>query len=150
MLWVIQCGQTTAHLSRAAKINAHVVNRGRWCRKRSYFKRLIKLLIWLNFHYFCRVLGSTLNEGHYIIGDFPAYYLFNGLLLVLQVLNVFWFCTIFRMVYLAVITGQVRLFRRMRDVMATTANICSPAVYVTFIVTALKPIASWNFGHIFS
>ena len=74
----------------------------------SFFKRIMKT----NLHCFCRVLGATLDEGHYIVGSFPAYYLFNGLLCTLQVLNVFWFITIFRMVYTAVVRGQVRLLGR--------------------------------------
>ena len=65
-----------------------------------------------NLRCFCRVLGATLDEGHYIVGSFPAYYLFNSLLCTLQVLNVFWFITIFRMVYTAVVRGQVRLLGR--------------------------------------
>ena len=73
-----------------------------------FFKRIMKT----NLHCFCRVLGATLDEGHYIVGSFPAYYLFNGLLCTLQVLNVFWFITIFRMVYTAVVRGQVRLLGR--------------------------------------
>ena len=55
-----------------------------------------------------RILRTSLNEGHHIIGAvYPVYYLFNSLMVTLQVLHVIWFYYICRMVYSFVSKGQV-------------------------------------------
>ena len=55
-----------------------------------------------------RVIRSTLLEGHAIIGDCPPmYYLYNMLLITLQVLHIIWFYMICKMVYLYIVTGKV-------------------------------------------
>ena len=56
-----------------------------------------------------RILSSTMNEGHKVVGAglFGAYWVFNALLCILFVLNCMWFYMILRMVYYYMITGQV-------------------------------------------
>ncbi|KAG7327505.1 hypothetical protein KOW79_009111 [Hemibagrus wyckioides] len=55
----------------------------------------------------CRVLYSTFVESLNFFKPFPAYYLFNGLLLVLQALHIFWANLILRMLYKFVFLGKV-------------------------------------------
>jgi len=55
-----------------------------------------------------RILQSSLNEGHHIIGAvYPVYYLFNSLMCILQVLHIIWFYYICRMLYSYIVKGQV-------------------------------------------
>lgn len=54
-----------------------------------------------------RILWSTLFEATTIVGMAPVYYVYNGLLCILQVLHVLWFCMILRMAYYYVVKGQV-------------------------------------------
>ncbi|KAI4877668.1 hypothetical protein NFI96_021346 [Prochilodus magdalenae] len=56
----------------------------------------------------CRVLYATLVEWLDFFDPFPGYYFFNALLLVLQVLHIFWAYLILRMVYKFVFLGKVR------------------------------------------
>lgn len=56
----------------------------------------------------CRVLHNTLVDAHGLYGVFGAYIVFNGMLLVLQALHIFWFYLILRMLHQYVIHGQVR------------------------------------------
>ena len=58
--------------------------------------------------FFHRVLRSSYYESYAIVGPFTSHSLFNSLLLTLQVLHVFWFYRILRMVYLYIIKGQVK------------------------------------------
>eukprot|EP00057_Strongylocentrotus_purpuratus_P018132 XP_011672606.1 PREDICTED: ceramide synthase 5 [Strongylocentrotus purpuratus] len=53
------------------------------------------------------IIYSAVFHSLEIIGPFPAYYLFNGLLIILQILNSFWFFLIACMVYRALAHGQV-------------------------------------------
>ncbi|XP_030841012.1 ceramide synthase 6 isoform X1 [Strongylocentrotus purpuratus] len=53
------------------------------------------------------IIYSAIFHSLEIIGPFPAYYLFNGLLIILQILNSFWFFLIACMVYRALAHGQV-------------------------------------------
>ncbi|TSK53726.1 Ceramide synthase 4 [Bagarius yarrelli] len=55
----------------------------------------------------CRVLYSTFVESLDFFKPFPAYYLFNGLLLVLQALHMFWAYLILRMLYKFIFLGKV-------------------------------------------
>ncbi|XP_030841018.1 ceramide synthase 6 isoform X2 [Strongylocentrotus purpuratus] len=55
----------------------------------------------------CGIIYSAIFHSLEIIGPFPAYYLFNGLLIILQILNSFWFFLIACMVYRALAHGQV-------------------------------------------
>jgi len=57
--------------------------------------------------WYCRILRSTLFEGHVIIGFRNIYYYYNGLLCALQVLHCIWFYMILRMVYFYVFKGEV-------------------------------------------
>ena len=56
----------------------------------------------------CRVLRCTMVDSLDLYGVFPAYKVFNGMLLVLQALHIFWFYLILRMLHQYVIKGQVR------------------------------------------
>jgi hypothetical protein len=64
--------------------------------------------------FFCsfisRILYSTTIEGPQIVNLdslFPAYYIFNVLLYILQVLHLFWFYIICRVAYKSVMSGKV-------------------------------------------
>ncbi|XP_061471230.1 ceramide synthase 5 isoform X2 [Rhineura floridana] len=54
-----------------------------------------------------RILNTTLFESWEIIGPFPSWWLFNGLLLTIQVLHVIWFYYIIRIAYKALARGKV-------------------------------------------
>ena len=54
-----------------------------------------------------RIIRSTLVEGHTIVGFFPMYYVYNFLLMILQVLHIIWFIMICRLVHEFVVTGKV-------------------------------------------
>uniref|UniRef100_A0A8C6M3E3 Ceramide synthase 5 n=1 Tax=Nothobranchius furzeri TaxID=105023 RepID=A0A8C6M3E3_NOTFU len=54
------------------------------------------------------VLNSTMFESWAIVGPFPSWWLFNILLLVLQVLHIFWSYLIFRIALKALLRGKVR------------------------------------------
>ena len=56
----------------------------------------------------CRVLHCTMVESYWLFGIFGAYKVFNGMLLTLQALHIFWFYLILRMLHQYVIHGQVR------------------------------------------
>ncbi|XP_005999359.1 ceramide synthase 5 isoform X2 [Latimeria chalumnae] len=53
------------------------------------------------------ILKTTLFESWEIIGPYPSWWLFNGLLLVLQVLHIIWSCLILRVAYKAMVKGKV-------------------------------------------
>ncbi|XP_053369805.1 ceramide synthase 4a isoform X1 [Clarias gariepinus] len=63
----------------------------------------------------CRVLYSTFMESLDFFKPFPGYYLFNGLLLVLQALHIFWAYLILRMVYKFIFLGKVEKDERSDD-----------------------------------
>ena len=63
------------------------------------------ILLHASFLFLCSVLYSTMLEAPALIAWFPVYYIFNGLLMVLQVLHVLWSCMIARIV-LNAITGH--------------------------------------------
>ena len=56
-----------------------------------------------------RVVYSVLVESWDIIGPYQSWWLLNGLLLVLQVLHVFWFYLIARIAIKALFKGKVSL-----------------------------------------
>ncbi|KAJ8259325.1 hypothetical protein COCON_G00183370 [Conger conger] len=53
------------------------------------------------------ILHTTLFESWEIVGPYPSWWLFNGLLLVLQVLHIIWSCLIARIAYKAIVRGKV-------------------------------------------
>ncbi|KAM6474408.1 ceramide synthase 5 isoform 2-T2 [Liasis olivaceus] len=53
------------------------------------------------------ILNTTLFESWEIVGPYPSWWLFNGLLLVVQVLHIIWSCFIIRIAYKAVARGKV-------------------------------------------
>lgn len=55
-----------------------------------------------------RVLNSTMFESWAIIGPYPSWWVFNVLLLLLQVMHVFWAYLIFRIAFKAIMRGKVR------------------------------------------
>ena len=56
-----------------------------------------------------QILNTTLFESWEMIGPYPSWWLFNGLLLVLQVLHVIWSYLIARIAFKALIRGKVRV-----------------------------------------
>ncbi|XP_021490634.1 ceramide synthase 5 isoform X3 [Meriones unguiculatus] len=54
------------------------------------------------------ILNTTLFESWEMIGPYPSWWLFNGLLLILQVLHVIWSYLIARVAFKALIRGKVR------------------------------------------
>lgn len=55
----------------------------------------------------CRILYTTYYESIASSGPFFGYYFFNGLLMMLQLLHVFWSCLILRMIYSFTKKGQM-------------------------------------------
>lgn len=55
-----------------------------------------------------RILNTTFFESWEMIGPYPSWWLFNGLLLILQVLHVIWSYLIVRIAFKALIRGKVR------------------------------------------
>uniref|UniRef100_F7DLD1 sphingosine N-acyltransferase n=1 Tax=Equus caballus TaxID=9796 RepID=F7DLD1_HORSE len=53
------------------------------------------------------VLNTTLFESWEMIGPYPSWWLFNGLLLILQVLHIIWSYLIMRIAFKALIRGKV-------------------------------------------
>jgi ceramide synthetase len=53
-------------------------------------------------------LYTTTFEELTILGLFPAYYIFNGLLILLQILHYFWFYIICRVAISALQAGKVK------------------------------------------
>lgn len=58
----------------------------------------------------CRIVYSVLFESWEIAGPYQSWWLFNGLLLVLQVLHIIWFYLIARIAIKAIFKGKVSLF----------------------------------------
>lgn len=56
---------------------------------------------------FSRVLNSTMFESWAIVGPYPSWWLFNFLLLVLQVLHIIWSYLIARIAVKAMLRGKV-------------------------------------------
>lgn len=56
---------------------------------------------------FCRVLNSTMFESWAIVGPYPSWWLFNFLLLILQVLHLIWSYLIARIAVKALLRGKV-------------------------------------------
>lgn len=55
-----------------------------------------------------RILKSTLNEGHHVIGNAVGIYYFNNTCLItLYILHIIWFHFILKMCYRFVVDGQV-------------------------------------------
>ena len=48
-----------------------------------------------------------MNEGHHMLGICPIYYVYNILLITLQVLHIIWFISILRMVHQYIVKGKV-------------------------------------------
>ncbi|MBN3310059.1 CERS5 synthase, partial [Amia calva] len=57
--------------------------------------------------YPCWILNTTLFESWAIIGPYPSWWLFNALLLVLQVLHIIWSYLIVRIAFKAMVRGKV-------------------------------------------
>ena len=60
---------------------------------------------------YLRILNTTTNEAHDSLDMFPAYYLFNFLLYILQVMHVIWFYMILRIAYKALNKGKIEDIR---------------------------------------
>ncbi|MEQ2168391.1 Ceramide synthase 5, partial [Goodea atripinnis] len=66
-----------------------------------FFTRLIIFPFW--------IVNSVLFESWQIIGPYQAWWLLNGLLLVLQTLHIIWFYLIARIAVKAIFKGKVCL-----------------------------------------
>ncbi|XP_051979740.1 ceramide synthase 4a [Xyrauchen texanus] len=55
----------------------------------------------------CRIVYTTIVDSLEVFLPYPGYYFFNGLLLTLQVLHIFWAWLILRMIYKFVFLGKV-------------------------------------------
>ncbi|XP_043979017.1 ceramide synthase 5 [Gambusia affinis] len=64
-----------------------------------FITRLVIYPVW--------VLNSTMFESWAIIGPYPSWWVFNVLLLLLQVMHVFWAYLIFRIAFKAIMRGKV-------------------------------------------
>ncbi|KAG8452729.1 hypothetical protein GDO86_004501 [Hymenochirus boettgeri] len=53
------------------------------------------------------ILNTTMFESWELIGPYPSWWLFNGLLLILQVLHIIWSYLIIRIAYKALLRGKV-------------------------------------------
>nr|KAF6451981.1 ceramide synthase 5 [Molossus molossus] len=65
------------------------------------------------------ILNTTLFESWEMIGPYPSWWLFNGLLLILQVLHVIWSYLIARIAFKALIRGKVTYPGRIRPRLCT-------------------------------
>ena len=100
-----------------------------------------------------RLLGTTLFEAVVVLGIpdhslSPIYYVFNGFLLVLQVLHVIWFGMILRMVYSFLVLGQVQWFWQQPCLTLSltycTCTLCNPQhPLAVFIMCALEILGSF-------
>uniref|UniRef100_A0A8C0B216 Ceramide synthase 5 n=1 Tax=Buteo japonicus TaxID=224669 RepID=A0A8C0B216_9AVES len=61
-------------------------------------------VFWISF----RILNTTLFESWELIGPYPSWWLFNGLLITLQMLHIIWSYLIIRTAYKALMRGKVR------------------------------------------
>lgn len=57
----------------------------------------------------CRVINTVLFDSWEVIGPYRAWWLLNGLLLVLQTLHIIWFYLIARIAIKAIFKGKVSL-----------------------------------------
>lgn len=55
------------------------------------------------------IVRNTMFEAPQMVEMFPAYYIFNSLLLLLLALHIFWTYLILKIAYNAVLVGQVRV-----------------------------------------
>ena len=60
-----------------------------------------------------RIVRATSYEGHFIVGMFPMYYVYNVLLITLQILHFIWFAIILRLLREFLTTGKVMPCSRM-------------------------------------
>lgn len=72
-------------------------------------KVVLIISIKLNMCVCCRVVYSVLFDSWEIIGPYRAWWLLNGLLLVLQALHIIWFYLIARIAIKAIFKGKVSL-----------------------------------------
>lgn len=63
-------------------------------------------VFWISF----RILNTTLFESWELIGPYPSWWLFNGLLITLQMLHIIWSYLIIRTAYKALMRGKVRFW----------------------------------------
>lgn len=59
-----------------------------------------------------RVINTVMFDSWEIVGPYRAWWLLNGLLLVLQTLHIIWFYLIARIAIKAIFKGKVRRFHR--------------------------------------
>ncbi|KAJ8788988.1 hypothetical protein J1605_022394 [Eschrichtius robustus] len=83
------------------------------------------------------ILNTTLFESWEMIGPYPSWWLFNGLLLILQVLHVIWSYLIARIAFKALIRGKVTYPGRIRP------RLCTLHSFLTSFLFSM-PGGSWT------
>ncbi|KAF6117947.1 ceramide synthase 5 [Phyllostomus discolor] len=83
------------------------------------------------------ILNTTLFESWEMIGPYPSWWLFNGLLLTLQVLHVIWSYLIARIAFKALIRGKVTYPGRIRP------RLCTLHSFLTSFLFSM-PGGSWT------
>lgn len=100
----VQWGRRYSRFRRGGKVNK--VQQPRSCGNSAYLKASPSTLE-TDVFVFCRVLNSTMFESWAIVGPYPSWWLFNFLLLVLQVLHLIWSYLIARIAVKALLRGKV-------------------------------------------
>lgn len=77
-----------------------------------FFLLLFVYIIHWSLFFASRLLYCTLVESLMFFEPFPGFFLFNGLLLVLQLLHVYWAYLILRMLHKFIFLGKVRRPKR--------------------------------------
>ena len=88
--------------------------------------------------WYFRVISTTLIESQDYLSMFPAFYLFNMLLCILQVLHIFWSYLILRMVYSYVFSAKV----------GWPTNVRQTNVYLYAHALNVIRCSLWNFFYI--
>ncbi|KAB1270651.1 Ceramide synthase 5 [Camelus dromedarius] len=83
------------------------------------------------------ILNTTLFESWEMIGPYPSWWFFNGLLLILQVLHVIWSYLIVRIAFKALIRGKVTYPGRIRP------RLCTLHSFLTSFLFSV-PGGSWT------
>jgi len=69
------------------------------------------------------VIKSTLIDAYYTFGPYLPWYIFNGLLFVLMFLHIFWFYLIIKMIFRAILSGEVEKDIRSDDELENDDNL---------------------------
>lgn len=80
----------------------------------------------------CRIVHTVMFDSWEIIGPYRAWWLLNGLLLVLQTLHIIWFYLIARIAIKAIFKGKVSLsVWSDKEIILSHAHSCSQTVFLS-------------------